>query len=412
MRSARAGAFRLPAQFQVSRTGGGEAKRPAAIFRAPGDRRKAERDSILIGDCVAEMMRLPEASVDLVFADPPYNLQLEGPLSRPDQSLVDAVDDAWDKFADFAEYDAFTRAWLTAVRRAMKPAATIVVIGSYHNIFRVGAILQDLGFWILNDIVWRKANPMPNFRGRRFTNAHETMIWAARSADAKAYTFNYEVLKAGNEDCQVRSDWFLPICSGAERLKDETGRKAHPTQKPEALLMRVLLAASTAGDLVLDPFFGSGTTGVAARRLSRAFIGIERDPAYAEAARRRIDAVEPLPESALAIAPTRRSEPRVAFLSVVEAGLARPGERLIDAGRRWSAVVRADGALAAGAAVGSIHKIGALVQGLPACNGWTFWHVERAGRLTPIDDFRANMRAMMRAAAKRLRLRSLPCRAR
>ena len=400
MRSARAGAFRLPAQFQVSRTGGGEAKRPAAIVRALGDGRKAERDSILIGDCVAEMMRLPEASVDLVFADPPYNLQLEGALSRPDQSLVDAVDEAWDKFADFGEYDAFTRAWLTAVRRIMKPAATLVVIGSYHNIFRVGAILQDLGFWILNDIVWRKANPMPNFRGRRFTNAHETMIWAARSADAKAYTFNYETLKAGNEDCQVRSDWFLPICSGAERLKDETGRKAHPTQKPEALLMRVLLAASNAGDLVLDPFFGSGTTGVAARRLSRAFIGIERDPGYAAAARRRIDAVEPLAEEAVATAPTRRSEPRVAFSSVVEAGLALPGERLIDAARRWSAVVRADGAIAAGPAVGSIHKIGALVQGLPACNGWTFWHVERAGRLTPIDDLRAGMRALMREAAE------------
>ena len=324
MRIARAGAFRLPAQIQVSRTGGGEAKRPAAIVRAP-DGARAPRDAILIGDCVAEMTRLPPASVDLVFADPPYNLQLEGALSRPDQSLVDAVDDAWDKFADFAEYDAFTRDWLAAARRLMKPAATIVVIGSYHNIFRVGAILQDLGFWILNDIVWRKANPMPNFRGRRFTNAHETMIWAARSADAKAYTFNYEALKAGNEDCQVRSDWFLPICTGAERLKDETGRKTHPTQKPEALLMRVLLAASNAGDLVLDPFFGSGTTGVAARRLGRSFIGIERDPAYAEAARRRIDAVEPLPEEAVATAPTRRSEPRVAFASVVEAGLARPG---------------------------------------------------------------------------------------
>jgi modification methylase len=400
MRSARAGAFRLPAQFQVSRTGGGEAKRPAAIVRALGDGRKAERDSILIGDCVAEMMRLPEASVDLVFADPPYNLQLEGALSRPDQSLVDAVDDAWDKFADFGEYDAFTRAWLTAVRRIMKPAATLVVIGSYHNIFRVGAILQDLGFWILNDIVWRKANPMPNFRGRRFTNAHETMIWAARSADAKAYTFNYETLKAGNEDCQVRSDWFLPICSGAERLKDETGRKAHPTQKPEALLMRVLLAASNAGDLVLDPFFGSGTTGVAARRLSRSFIGIERDPAYAEAARRRIDAVEPLAEETVATAPTRRSEPRVAFASVVEAGLAKPGEQLIDAGRRHTAIVRADGALALGPAVGSIHKIGALTQGLPACNGWTFWHVERGGRLTPIDDLRTAIRAAMRQAAE------------
>ncbi len=399
MRIERAGAFRLPAQFQVSRTGGA-AKRPAAIARAPGDGRKGEGDSILVGDCLAEMARLPEASVDLVFADPPYNLQLEGALTRPDQSLVDAVDDAWDKFADFAEYDAFTRAWLAAVRRVMKPAATIVVIGSYHNIFRVGAILQDLGFWILNDIVWRKANPMPNFRGRRFTNAHETMIWAARSANAKAYTFNYEALKAGNEDCQVRSDWFLPICSGAERLKDETGRKAHPTQKPEALLTRVLLAASNAGDLVLDPFFGSGTTGVAARRLSRSFIGIERDPAYAETARRRIDAVEPLADEAVARAPTRRSEPRVAFLSVVEAGLARPGEQVIDAGRRHSAIVRADGTLALGPAVGSIHKIGALAQGLPACNGWTFWHIERDGRITPIDDLRAAMRAAMREAAE------------
>ena len=400
MRNARAGAFRLPAQFQVSRTGGGEAKRPAANPRAPEDGRAPQRDSILIGDCVAEMMRLPEASVDFVFADPPYNLQLEGALSRPDQSLVDAVDDAWDKFADYAEYDAFTRGWLGAVRRVMKPSATIVVIGSYHNIFRVGAILQDLGFWILNDIVWRKANPMPNFRGRRFTNAHETMIWAARSADAKAYTFNYEALKAGNEDCQVRSDWFLPICSGAERLKDEKGRKAHPTQKPEALLMRLILAASHAGALVLDPFFGSGTTGVAARRLRRSFIGIERDPAYAAMARRRIDAIEPLAEEAVATAPTRRSEPRVAFAAVVEAGLARPGEQLFDVGRRCSAVVRADGALALGPAVGSIHKIGALAQGLPACNGWSFWHIERAGRLTPIDDLRAVMRAAMREAAE------------
>jgi modification methylase len=399
MRIERAGAFRLPAQFQVSRTGGGEAKRPAAIAVALGGG-APRRDSILIGDCLAEMAGLPDASVDLVFADPPYNLQLEGALSRPDQSLVDAVDDAWDKFADFAEYDAFTRAWLSAARRVMKPAATIVVIGSYHNIFRVGAILQDLGFWILNDIVWRKANPMPNFRGRRFTNAHETMIWAARSPDAKNYTFNYEALKAGNEDCQVRSDWFLPICSGAERLKDSAGRKAHPTQKPEALLTRLILAASNPGDLVLDPFFGSGTTGVAARRLRRSFIGIERDPVYAESARRRIDAVESLPEETVARAPTRRSEPRVAFSSVVEAGLARPGEKLTDAGRRHSAVVRADGALALGPAVGSIHKIGALAQELPACNGWTFWHIERAGRLTPIDELRATMRAAMREAAE------------
>jgi modification methylase len=396
MRTLRAGASRLPAQLQVLRTGGGEAKRPAAIVPV----RPSPRDAILIGDCVAEMNGLPEACVDLVFADPPYNLQLENALSRPDQSRVDAVDDDWDKFADFAEYDAFTRAWLTAARRIMKPNATIVVIGSYHNIFRVGAILQDLGFWILNDIIWRKTNPMPNFRGRRFTNAHETMIWAARDPGAKSYTFNYEALKAGNDDCQARSDWFLPICTGAERLKDEGGRKTHPTQKPEALLARVLVAASNAGDLVLDPFFGSGTTGAVARRLRRSFIGIERDTTYAAAARKRIKAVEPLVEEAVAAAPTRRTEPRVAFASVVEAGLVRPGESVVGLARGHTALVRADGTLAAGPAVGSIHKIGALVQGLPACNGWMFWHVERPGGLRLIEDLRAEIRASMRTAAE------------
>jgi modification methylase len=392
MRISRAGASGQPAQIQVSRTGSGLARRPV-IGVAP-------RDAIIVGDCIEELEQLPAASVDLVFADPPYNLQLEGALSRPDQSLVDAVDDDWDKFASFAEYDSFTRRWLAAVRRVMKPEATIFVIGSYHNIFRVGAIMQDLGFWILNDIVWRKANPMPNFRGRRFTNAHETMIWAARGAEAKNYTFNYEALKAGNEDCQARSDWFLPICTGAERLKDAAGRKTHPTQKPEALLARVLLAASNAGDLVLDPFFGSGTTGAVAKRLHRAFIGLERDELYANAARARIDAVAPVPVDAIALAPTRRSEPRVAFASVIEAGLIRPGEHLIDSRRRHAALVRADGALTLGPAIGSIHKIGALAQGLPACNGWTFWHVERAGALTLIDDMRASIRATIREAAE------------
>ena len=393
MRRSRAGASGLPAQLQVSRTGSAAARRSATVTSFP-------RDEIIVGDCVSLMHKLPEACVDLVFADPPYNLQLEGTLSRPDQSVVDAVDDAWDKFADFASYDAFTRSWLTAARRVMKRDATIVVIGSYHNIFRVGSILQDLGFWILNDIVWRKANPMPNFRGRRFTNAHETMIWAARSADAKGYTFNYEALRAGNEDCQARSDWFFPICTGAERLKDADGRKTHPTQKPEALLQRLLLAASRPGDLVLDPFFGSGTTGAAARRLRREFIGIERDPAYAEAARARIAAIEPLPAEAVAPMPTRRSEPRVAFSSVIEAGLVRAGETLVDARGGNRALVRADGALAVGPAMGSIHKIGALVQGLPACNGWTFWHVERPGKRVLIDDLRAAMRASMREAAE------------
>src|ERR1700704_5687722 len=248
---------------------------------------------IFVGDCVAAMAKLPAESVDLIFADPPYNLQLQGDLKRPDDSRVDAVDDDWDKFSSFAAYDDFTRAWLIACRRGMKPAATLWVIGSYHNIFRVGTILQDLGFWILNDVVWRKTNPMPNFRGRRFTNAHETMIWASREAGGKGYTFNYEALKAGNEDIQVRSDWTLPLCTAEERLKAKDGKKLHPTQKPEALLARTILATSRPGDLVLDPFCGTGTTGAVAKRLGRRFVGIERDSVYAAAAHKRIAAVEP-----------------------------------------------------------------------------------------------------------------------
>jgi modification methylase len=352
---------------------------------------------ILVGDCVAEMAKLPAASVDLVFADPPYNLQLQGDLKRPDDSRVDAVDDDWDKFSSFAAYDDFTRAWITAARRLMKPAATLWVIGSYHNIFRVGAILQDLGFWILNDIVWRKSNPMPNFRGRRFTNAHETLIWAARDAATRNYTFNYEALKAGNEDIQMRSDWLLPLCTGEERLKGGDGKKLHPTQKPEALLARVMLAASRPDDLVLDPFSGTGTTGAVARRLRRRFIGIDRDAAYATAAEQRIAAIEPLPEPALAPFMTAREAPRVPFAALVERGLLTPGIKLVDAKKRHRALVRADGALALGEAVGSIHRIGALAQGLEACNGWTFWHVETPQGLTVIDALRAQVRAQMGA---------------
>jgi modification methylase len=340
---------------------------------------------------------LPAESVDLVFADPPYNLQLEQQLSRPDQSIVDGVDEAWDKFSSFADYDAFTADWLGAVRRVMKPEATLFVIGSYHNIFRVGRILQDQGFWILNDIIWRKSNPMPNFRGRRFTNAHETLIWAAKSAEARKYRFNYEALKAGNDDCQVRSDWLIPLCSGAERLKDAHGRKAHPTQKPEALLARVLLAASQPGELVLDPFLGSGTTGAVARKLGRRFIGIERDADYARAAAARIAAVERLPDEAIVALPTKRSEPRIAFATLVAEGLIAPGTILTDESGRHSALVRADGTLLVGGVAGSIHKIGALVQGLPACNGWVFWHTSDGGVARPIDVLRAEVRARIRA---------------
>ena len=354
-------------------------------------------DRILEGDCVAELSKLPSQSVDLVFADPPYNLQLEGALSRPDQSLVDAVDDDWDKFASFADYDQFCRAWLTECRRVLKPDGTLWVIGSYHNIFRVGTILQDLGFWILNDIVWRKANPMPNFRGRRFTNAHETMIWASLSPKAKSYTFHYEALKAGNDDLQVRSDWYFPICTGHERLKDEAGRKTHPTQKPEALLARVLMSSTNPGDVVLDPFFGTGTTGAVAKKLGRHFIGIERDPIYAKAARARIAAVTPVDPASFAEPPAKRSEPRIPFQSVIEAGLLQPGTLLFDEKRRHEALVRADGTLALGQVVGSIHKIGALAQGLPACNGWTFWHCETKSGVKPIDYFRQALRESMAA---------------
>ncbi|HVZ14838.1 MAG TPA: site-specific DNA-methyltransferase [Bauldia sp.] len=355
-------------------------------------------DTILKGDCVAEMAKLPAGSVDLVFADPPYNLQLAGQLTRPDQSEVDAVNDDWDKFASFGEYDAFTRAWLLAARRVLKPTGTLWVIGSYHNIFRVGAALQDLGFWILNDIVWRKTNPMPNFRGRRFTNAHETLIWASRDPEGKGYTFNYDALKAANDELQMRSDWLFPICTGNERLKQGDGRKVHPTQKPEALLHRILLASSKPGDVVLDPFFGTGTTGAVARRLGRHFIGVEREDDYIVAARRRIAAVRPGDNTAIEVSTGKRAEPRVAFGSLVETGLIAPGAILTDAQARHSAEVRADGTLRAGEHVGSIHKVGALVQGLDACNGWTYWHyATRAGR-QPIDVLRAEVRREMAAS--------------
>jgi len=344
------------------------------------------------------MAKLPAASVDLVFADPPYNLQLRGDLRRPDDSQVDAVTDDWDRFESFRAYDDFTRAWLTACRRVMKPTATLWVIGSYHNIFRVGTALQDLGFWILNDIVWRKTNPMPNFRGRRFTNAHETLIWAARDESAKRYTFNYEALKAGNEDIQMRSDWTLPLCTGEERLKGDDGKKLHPTQKPEALVARAILSASRPDDLILDPFNGTGTTGAAAKRLGRRYIGIERDPHYAREAEKRIELIETLDAPTLVPFMTAREAPRVPFASLIERGLIAAGTELTDARKRHRALVRADGAIALGDKVGSIHRIGAAAQGLDACNGWTFWHLETPKGLTPIDDLRAQVRAEMAPA--------------
>ncbi len=356
------------------------------------------RDHIIKGDCVAALEKLPEKSVDLVFADPPYNLQLEGGLSRPDQSKVDAVDDDWDKFADFAAYDAFTRAWLLAARRVLKADGAIWVIGSYHNIFRVGAILQDLGYWVLNDVIWRKTNPMPNFRGRRFANAHETLIWASRSREAKRYTFNYDAAKAANDDLQMRSDWLFPICTGNERLKGADGAKVHPTQKPEALLHRILMATTRPGDVVLDPFFGTGTTGAVARRMGRHFVGVEREQAYIDAALARIAATEPAAGPTLAVTTGKRAEPRVAFGALVETGFVKAGAALTDARRRWRALVRLDGSLECDGLTGSIHGLGAKVQGLDACNGWTFWHVEKKGELTPIDALRQTYRSQVLAA--------------
>lgn len=355
-------------------------------------------NAILKGDCVASLDRLPANSVDVIFADPPYNLQLEGDLHRPDQSKVDAVDDHWDQFESFAAYDAFTRAWLLAARRVLKPSGTIWVIGSYHNIFRVGATMQDLGFWILNDIVWRKTNPMPNFRGRRFQNAHETMIWASRDQKAKGYTFNYDSMKAANDDVQMRSDWLFPICTGGERLKDDKGDKLHPTQKPEALLARIMLASTKPGDVVLDPFFGSGTTGAVAKRLGRNFVGIEREQAYIDAAAERIASVTPMAVEDLGSISGKRAEPRVAFVSLIDAGVMKAGTMLFDAKKRWAAKVRADGTLAVGDTAGSIHRVGAVVQGLDACNGWTFWHYERNGGLTQIDELRRIARLGMERA--------------
>jgi modification methylase len=350
-------------------------------------------DQVIEGDCVERMLALPEGCADLVFADPPYNMQLRGELRRPDQSKVDAVDDHWDQFGSFSDYDRFTRDWLTAARRCLKDTGSLWVIGSYHNIFRVGATLQDLGFWILNDVVWRKSNPMPNFKGRRFTNAHETLIWATKNPEQK-YTFNYEAMKAMNDELQMRSDWTLPICAGRERIKGADGQKAHSTQKPESLLHRVIVSSSKPGDVILDPFFGSGTTGAVAKRLGRHFIGIEREKTYADVARARIAEVVPADSEVLEVTKSKRAEPRIPFGWVVERGLLPVGTVLQGIRKHQTARVRADGTLVTANASGSIHQMGAHVQGLDACNGWTFWQFELPnGVLAPIDVLRQQLRS-------------------
>jgi modification methylase len=352
-------------------------------------------DTIHVGECVEVLKTLPDASVDLIFADPPYNLQLGGDLLRPDNSKVDAVDDEWDQFASFEAYDSFTRDWMRECRRVLKDDGAMWVIGSYHNVFRLGVALQDLGFWVMNDVIWRKSNPMPNFKGTRFTNAHETLIWATKGKGQKRYTFNYDALKAFNEDTQMRSDWTIPLCTGDERLKDENGDKAHPTQKPEALLYRVLLACSKPGHVVLDPFFGTGTTGAAAKRLGRHYIGIERDMRYAMHARERIAKVQPATAEDLKVMGSKKAEPRIPFGALVEAGLLQPGDVLYTPKGDRTASIRADGSLVHGQLSGSIHKVGAMMEQSPACNGWTYWRFKTDAGLKPIDDLRSRIRADM-----------------
>ena len=358
------------------------------------EKRELPLNSILQGDCVEILKTLPEKSVDLIFADPPYNLQLKQELWRPNMTKVDAVDDAWDRFGSFDEYDCFSREWLSESRRVLKDDGTLWVIGSYHNIFRLGTIIQDLGYWILNDVLWIKTNPMPNFRGVRFTNAHETLIWASKSKDSR-YTFNHHAMKAFNDGKQMRSDWLIPICAGDERIRIE-GRKAHSTQKPEALLYRVVLASSDPGDVVLDPFFGTGTTGAVAKRLHRNWIGIEQNKDYEEIAQTRLDALqaEPFDDTLFDVGDRRRREPRVPFSTLVENGFIKPGQTLYFKGdRSLSARVRPDGKLILDGFEGSIHQAGKhLLKGSP-CNGWLLWHYETEGDLRPIDQLRQAFRA-------------------
>jgi modification methylase len=354
---------------------------------------KAILDTIINGDCIKVMNEMAEKSVDLIFADPPYNLQLGDNLLRPDNSNVSGVYEEWDSFESMEAYDAYTRDWMSAARRVLKDDGALWVIGSYHNIFRVGRILQDLGFWILNDIIWDKVNPMPNFKGTRFTNAHETLIWASKTPQSK-YTFNYEAMKALNEDTQMRSDWHIPLCTGKERLKDENGEKLHPTQKPEALLYRVIMSSSKVDDIILDPFFGTGTTGAVAKKLGRHFIGIEKEMCYIKGAEDRIAAVEPVKNQQCLEYACKKRLPRVPFGNVVERGLLEPGDILYDATRHHCAVIRSDGTIKSENAEGSIHQVGAAAQNAPACNGWVYWYFENANKeLVCIDELRTALRA-------------------
>ena len=348
------------------------------------------KNKIINGDSLKELKKIPDESFDLIFADPPYNLQLKNKLIRPDRSKVDAVNDKWDQFQSFTEYDLFTNKWLKECKRIIKKNGSMWVIGSYHNIFRVGAKIQDLGFWILNDVIWNKNNPMPNFRGTRFTNAHETLIWASKDKNSK-YTFNYQSLKCLNDDLQMRSTWNLPICNGNERLK-EKGKKVHSTQKPEALLHRVLLASTNKNDTVLDPFLGSGTTAVVAKKLGRIFYGIEKEKKYFDAATTRLKNAKVIQDEYLDTLQNNRSKPRIPFGSLVEMGVIKPGTEIFDQKKKINAKIMADGSIKHQKSEGSIHKVAAKILGAESCNGWTYWHYESGNSLKPIDELRQRLR--------------------
>ncbi len=348
------------------------------------------KNKIINGDCLKDLKKIPNETFDLVFADPPYNLQLKNKLIRPDRSEVSAVNDKWDQFESFKSYDNFTVSWLKECKRILKKNGSIWVIGSYHNIFRVGSKIQDMGFWILNDVIWNKKNPMPNFRGTRFTNAHETLIWASKDKNSK-YTFNYQSLKCLNDDLQMRSTWNLPICNGKERLK-EKGKKVHSTQKPEALIHRILLASTNKNDFILDPFLGSGTSAVVAKKLGRIFYGIEKEKTYFEASNKRIKNTKVIKDDYLDTIQNNRSKPRIPFGALVELGVIKPGTEIFDQKKSINAKIMADGSIKHQKSEGSIHKIAAKILGAESCNGWTYWHYQSGNSLKPIDELRQRLR--------------------
>jgi DNA modification methylase len=350
-----------------------------------------KKNSILHGDSLELLKQIPDKSIDLVFADPPYNLQLKDTLYRPDQTTVEAVTNDWDKFDTYQAYDNFSLLWLKESKRVLRDGGALWVIGSYHNILRLGTSIQNLGFWILNDIIWHKTNPMPNFRGTRFTNAHETLLWCATARKAK-YTFNYQNLKELNEGKQMRSDWHIPICAGKERLRESNNQRSHPTQKPEALLYRILVSSTNKGDTVLDPFLGSGTTAVMAKKLQRNFIGFEQDKEYIKLAKKRLKQTKVLADEVVTMAKSRKDLPKVPFGELVEQGIIPPGAVLTDKKEKFKATVSIDGSLKIKDISGSIHQVGAKIQGLPSCNGWDFWHVKDKSSSKLLDDIRGDYR--------------------